>query len=203
MDDVREIFGDIDIYLFDQIQKGRFTPGMRVIDAGCGGGRNLIYLMRMGCDVFGIDQNPSAVERVIELAGALAPDLSNANFQTAPVEKMPFPDKHFDWVIRSAVLHFAESKDQFDQMVAEMWRVLKPGGKVFVRLASTIGIEGLVIPTANGRYNLPDGSERFLVDQEFLLTLTKELGATLVEPIKTTNVQNLRCMTTWVVSKSI
>ena len=203
MDDIREIFGDIDIYLFDQIQKGGFTPGMRVIDAGCGGGRNLVYLMRMGCDVFGIDQNSAAVERVVELAGTLAPDLSKANFQTAPVEKMPFPDEHFDWVVSSAVLHFAESKDQFDQMVAEMWRVLRPGGRLFVRLASTIGIEGLVVPTANGRYNLPDGSERFLVDQEFLLKLTEDLGATLVEPIKTTNVQNLRCMTTWVLSKSI
>ena len=201
MKNVREIFGDIDIYLFDQIQKGRFTPDMKILDAGCGGGRNLIYFMRMGCDVFAVDQNAEAIEQIKYLAEMLAPNLPFENFQTAPVEKMPFPDAHFDWVISNAVLHFAESKIQFDQMLTEMWRVLKPNGICFARLASSIGIENLIVPTENGRYNLPDGSERFLVGEDFLITATENLDAILLEPLKTTNVQNLRCMTTWVLCK--
>ncbi|MFT3743892.1 MAG: hypothetical protein QM785_06305 [Pyrinomonadaceae bacterium] len=48
MDDIRETFGGIDIYLFDQIQKGRFSPGMKILDAGCGGGRNIHWLLRNG-----------------------------------------------------------------------------------------------------------------------------------------------------------
>ena len=203
MQNIREIFGDIDIYLFDQIQKGRFAPRMKILDAGCGGGRNLTYFMRTGCNVFAVDHNAEAIAQIKYLAETLAPNLPPENFQTAPVEKMPFPDEHFDWVISNAVLHFAENKTQFEQMILEMWRVLKPNGIFFARLASSIGIGNLIIPTANGRYALPDGSERFLVNEDFLMSATENLNAMWLEPLKTTNVQNLRCMTTWVLYKNL
>jgi len=51
------------------------------------------------------------------------------------------------------------------------------------------------------RFLLPDGSERFLVDEPMLLQWTAELEGTLVDPIKTTVVQDSRCMTTWVMRK--
>ena len=86
-------------------------------------------------------------------------------------------------------------------MLREMWSVLKPGGLLFVRLASSIGIEERVERLEGRRHLLPDGSQRFLVDESFLLALTRELGGILADPLKTTNVQNLRCMTTWVVLK--
>jgi hypothetical protein len=106
-----------------------------------------------------------------------------------------------DAVISSAVLHFAADHAHFGRMVDEMWRVLRPGGLVFARLASSIGIESLVRPGENGRCRLPDGSERFLVDEAMLLARTEAMGGVLLDPIKTTNVQNLRAMTTWVVRK--
>ncbi len=198
---VSELFGNIDIYLFDQIQKGRFSREMSILDAGGGGGRNLIYFLRSGLNVFAVDQNPEAIEQIKYLSKILAPNLPPENFQVSAVEKMPFSDENFDCIISSAVLHFAENERQFNKMIAEMWRVLKPHGMLFVRLASSIGIENLIIPTENGRYLLPDGSERFLVDEEILINMTKNLSAELLEPLKTTNVQNLRCMTTWVLSK--
>ena len=201
MNKIKEIFGDIDIYLFDQIQKGRFTGEMKILDAGCGGGRNLIYFMRTGFDVFAVDHNPEAIEQIRYLAEIYEPNLPPENFQIAAVENMPFPDDHFDRVISNAVLHFAENKEHFDRMLHEMRRVLKPDGILFARLASSIGIEHLIVPTQNGRYDLPDGSERFLVNEELLMTATENFG-TLIEPIKTTNVQNLRCMTTWVLQNS-
>ena len=68
-------------------------------------------------------------------------------------------------------------------------------------LASTIGIEDTVTPLGPGRFRLGDGSERFLVDQAQLLDWTKRLGGRLLDPIKTTNVQNVRAMTTWVVER--
>lgn len=202
MIDVKEVFGDIDIYLFDQILKSRFAPAMKILDAGCGGGRNLIYFLRNNFRVFGIDQNEEAVQYVRHLAKTLAPESSPAAFQVAPVEKMPFADQTFDWVLSSAVLHFAADEAHFDSMLSEMWRVLKPSGILFARLASSIGIETRVKNIASRRYFLPDGSERFLVDEAMLIDLTEKLGATLIEPIKTTNVQNLRCMTTWIISKN-
>ncbi len=70
-----------------------------------------------------------------------------------------------------------------------------------MRLASDIGIENLVIDAGNRRYFLPDGSERFLVNEQMLLHYTNKLNGELYEPIKTTNVQNLRCMTTWCLKK--
>lgn len=201
MSSLRERFGDIDIYLFDQIQKGRFLPGMKILDAGCGGGRNIVWLMRNGFDVYAIDRDENAVEAVREMAENLAPALSQQNFQRASLESIPFSDESFDWVICNAVMHFAEDRGQFDRMLAEQWRVLKPGGVFFARLASSIGIEQLLVPTSNGRFLMPDGSERFVVDEQMLKDATASVSGRFLEPIKTTNVENLRCMTTWVLVK--
>ena len=57
--------------------------------------------------------------------------------------------------------------------------------------------------TAGRRFRLPDGSDRYLVDEALLMDLTEELGGKLADPLKTTVVQNQRCMTTWVVRKNV
>lgn len=201
MRNVSEYFGDIDIYLFDQILKNRLMPAMKILDAGCGGGRNLVYFLCNDFQIFGVDQNPDAVEYVRSLAREIAPQISPDNFQISKIEELSFPDKSFDVVISNAVLHFADDEEHFDQMLREMWRVLNFSGLLFVRLASTIGIENRVEKISERRYLLPDGSERFLVDEEMLIAATERLGGYFVEPIKTTNVQNLRCMTTWIICK--
>ena len=206
---LQELFGGIDIYLFDQLLKGRFVPGMRVLDAGCGAGRNLIYFLRSGYEVFGIDQSEDAIVRVRSLAAELAPHLAAENFRVEPVEQISFgrgdgkSADGFDVVISSAVLHFARDEEQWRAMVEEMWRVLKPGGIFFARLASTIGMERQVKLIEGRRYNLPDGSDRFLVDEAILRSATASLGGEFIEPIKTTIVESLRAMTTWVVRKKV
>ena len=198
---LQEWFGAIDIYLFDQLLKGRIVPGMRVLDAGCGPGRNLVYLLRSGFEVFGLDESSAAIEQTRRLAAALAPHLPQDNFRIEPVERMSFADAGFDVVLSSAVLHFASDEVQWMSMVKEMWRVLKPGGIFFARLASSISIEDQVRPIAGRRYHLPDGSQRFLVDEAMLLSVTTALGGEFIEPIKTTVVQNMRAMTTWCLKK--
>jgi SAM-dependent methyltransferase len=195
-------FGLIDIYLFDQLLRGRLKPGMRVVDAGCGEGRNLIYLLRSGYEVFGVDADDQAIESVRMLAASLAPRLPGANFRVEAVEHMSFPDGFADAVLSSAVLHFARDDRQFEAMVGDMWRVLKPAGLLFCRLASAIGMETRVRQTVGRRFLLPDGTERYLVDEALLVDLTERLGGTFVDPLKTTVVQNQRCMTTWVVRKA-
>lgn len=195
---LRDQFGQIDIYLFDQLLRGNITPQMRVVDAGCGSGRNLIYLLREGCEAFGIDQDAAGVARVRELAAALQPNLPAENFQVGAVEQMPFPDSLADVVICSAVLHFARDEKHFHAMLSELWRVLRPGGLLFCRLGSRIGMEFNELRP--GIYAV-GSSEWFLVDEAMLLGLTQQLGGTLADPLKTTIVQNHRCMTTWVVRK--
>ncbi len=194
-------FGQVDIYLFDQLLRERIRSGMRVLDAGCGHGRNVVYLLRHGFDVSAVDRSAQAVDRTAALAARLAPRLPASQFRTEPIESLSYPDASFDLVICSAVLHFAEDAEHFEAMVDELWRVLAPGGLLFARLASSIGIETRVVSLGDGRYHLPDGSDRYLVDEEQLVALTDRLGGTLVDPIKTTNVQGQRCMTTWVVQK--
>lgn len=201
MSDLRAQFGLIDIYLFDQLLRGRLRPPMRVVDAGCGSGRNLVYLLQSGYDVFAVDQDGAAVDAMQALAADLAPALPASNFRVEPIENMTFPDAFADVVLSNAVLHFARDDEQFDGMIRGMWRVLKPGGLLFARLASNIGMEGRVRRIAGRRHLLPDGSERYLADEALLLGLTGELRASLLDPIKTTIVQDQRCMTTWVVRK--
>lgn len=198
---LQEWFGGIDIYLFDQLLKGRFVAGMRVLDAGCGQGRNLVYFLRSGYEVFGVDESREAIAQTCRLASSLASHLPKDNFRVEAVERMSLADTSFDVVLSSAVLHFAHDEQQWEAMLKEMWRVLKPGGIFFARLASTIGIEDQVELIEGRRYHLPDGSERFLVDEAMLLRVTAELGGEFVEPIKTTVVQNLRAMTTWCLRK--
>jgi tellurite methyltransferase len=199
---LQQQFGQIDIYLFDQLLRGCIGPGMRVLDAGCGSGRNLIYFLHEGYDLFGVDSDPNAIEYTRRLAASLAPALPADHFRLEAIEEISFPDAFADVVLSSAVLHFARCDDHFDAMLRATWRVLKPGGLLFCRLASSIGMEHRVQRVAGRRFHLPDGSERYLVDQELLLRLTAELGGQLADPLKTTVVQDQRSMTTWVVRKN-
>jgi SAM-dependent methyltransferase len=198
---LQDQFGQIDIYLFDQLLRGRIAPGMRIFDAGCGSGRNLVYLLREGCEVFAVDADPQAIDSVRRLASTLAPALPQNNFRAEPLESNSFPDAFADVVLSSAVLHFARHDAHFLAMLRASWRVLKPGGLFFSRLASTIGMERLVQPVSGRRYRLPDGSDRYLVDESLLMQLTRDLRGEMLDPLKTTVVQNQRSMTTWVLRK--
>jgi tellurite methyltransferase len=194
-------FGEIDIYLFDQLVRGRFDRRRRVLDAGCGAGRNLPYFLARGFDIYAIDEDPGAVAAARTLAARIAPALPADQIRQGTLHALPWPDGRMDAVICSAVLHFARDRIHFERMVDEMWRVLASGGLFFARLASSIGIESEISDTV-GRVRLPDGSDRFVVDQQLLIDTTHNLRGRLVDPIKTTNVQNTRCMTTWVVEKN-
>jgi SAM-dependent methyltransferase len=183
-----QLFGQIDIYLFDQLLKDRIRSTDRVLDAGCGSGRNISYLMRMGCRVSAVDTSASAVAGVRELAQELETGLPAENFRVEAIENLSFPDASFDVVLSSAVLHFARDGSHFHAMVDQMWRVLRPGGLLFARLASSLGAPA-------------DGPYSYLVTPDQLEELTATLGGQLLDPIKTTLVHRSRSMTTWVVRK--
>jgi tellurite methyltransferase len=201
MTDLQAQFGNIDIYLFDQLLRGRITPDMTVLDAGCGGGRNLVYFLRNGYSVLGADADHSAITAVRRLARDLAPDTPPDAFRAESVESMSFNDAAADVVISSAVLHFARDESHFREMLRGTWRVLRPGGLFFCRLAGLAGQEHAARPLGRGRYALPDGSQRFLADEQLLLAATRSLGGELLDPLKTTIVHGQRSMTTWVVRR--
>ena len=203
MPTLREQFDQIDIYLFDQLLKGRISPGMRILDAGCGSGRNLVYLLREGYEVYAADSDAQAVDSVRCLARTFAPALPASNFRVEAVQEMSFDDACADAVISNTVLHLAQDDAQFEAMLLGSWRVLKPGGLFFCRVASLIGMESQFKRVQGRRFLAPDGAERYLVDEALLGSLTERLGAEMVEPLKTTVVQNQRSMTTWVLRKKL
>ena len=196
---LQDQFGQIDIYVFDQILRGNITSDMTVLDAGCGYGRNLVYLLREGCAIYGIDADPDGVNHVRQLSAILAPTLNPENFQVGLIERMPFKENLVDVVICNSVLHFARDERHFESMLSELWRVLRPGGLLFCRLGSRIGMEFDHI--GGNLFSIGDGSAWFLVDEAMLLDYTSQLDAVLVDPLKTTVVQDYRCMTTWVLRK--
>ncbi|NQW05002.1 MAG: class I SAM-dependent methyltransferase [Acidobacteria bacterium] len=199
MRDLAVEFGNIDIYVFDQLHKGRISQSDKVLDAGCGSGRNAYYLLTQGVDVFCVDVNADAVAGVRALAAGCGAAADDHHFRVGPLHALTFDDNMFDVVICSTVLHFAQDDAEFEAMVRELWRVLRPGGLFFARLASSIGIESRIRPISGRRATLQDGSDRYLVDEAQLVSLTATLGGQLLDPIKTTVVQDQRAMTTWVV----
>lgn len=195
---LQELIGNTDIYLLDQIMKGRYLEGHKILDAGCGGGRNLIWFLKNEMEIYGIDKD----EVAINYLKSQYVRLNKERFQVADITHIPFENNFFDHVISSAVLHFATSVFHFKEMMKEMIRVLKPGGSLFIRMTSNIGIENKITPIGNGVYHIPDGSTRFLLTPSLLNEIVQENNLSFVEPLKTVNVDNIRCMSTLVLTKN-
>jgi tellurite methyltransferase len=187
-----------DIYLIDQILKGRYNAGGKLLDAGCGGGRNISwFVMQPNFDIYAIDTDQKAIHHLLQTY----PSLKHDQLYCTPVQSLPFSDLFFDHIICSTVLHFSDNKEDFMQMFSELNRVLKPGGSLFIRSASDIGIEDKILPLGDGRFSLPDGTDRFLLSKALIEQLLNTFPLALAEPVKTTNVQDMRCMTTLVMVK--
>jgi ubiquinone/menaquinone biosynthesis C-methylase UbiE len=189
--------GNTDIYLLDQIMKQRYTPPATILDAGAGGGRNLHWFVQAGFAVYGTDRDPKAVEALRQNYPAVVAE----RFLVAPVESLPFPDAFFEHVISSAVLHFAENAGHFGQMFGEMCRVLKPGGSLFIRAATDVGLADKMITLGHGRFRMPDCSDRFLMTRSVLDAAVQQNGMRYLEPFKTVLVDELRSMAVVVVGK--
>lgn len=195
---LQSLVGNTDIYLLDQIMKGRYRQTDKILDAGCGAGRNLYWFLKEGIEIYGTDLNSVAIDE-LKFENPLCPA---DRFQSCPVEQLSFKNNFFDHVISSAVLHFATSVSQFHAMIAEMMRVLKPGGSLFIRMTSEIGIENKVKLIKDGVYLVPDGSTRFLLTRSLLADIVQQYPVSFAEPFKTVNVDNIRCMSTLVFLKN-
>lgn len=192
-----ELVGQTDIYLLDQIMKGRYKPHQKILDAGCGGGRNMKWFLQNDFEIYGVDSSHAAIIHLKQVNESLLP----LRLQVSGLEKLPFEENCFDHVICSAVMHFAVDVAHFKQMLAEMLRVLFQTGSLFIRMASDIGIEDKVKLISNGNYQIPDGSLRFLLTRSLLAECMKEFNLQFLEPLKTTNVNDLRSMSTLLLQK--
>lgn len=192
----------MDIYLLDQLLKGRFSRDIKILDAGCGEGRNTVYFLKEGYQIFGLDQNPVAIQMARIQAQTIQQDYDIHRFQEALVEDMPFHKGAFHAIISSAVLHFAENTTHFHQMMDEMMRTLKPDGLFFLRM--TTGFGGILAESASkgdGVYLLPDGSERFLLTDRLLGEIQEKHHLQNLEAPKSVLVHGQRAMGVFVMRK--
>lgn len=194
---LKDSIDGIDIYILDQLLKERYQFGAKILDAGCGRGRNLKWFYNADFEIYGVDTNESNIEYCQEIYSK-----QRGNFIKSSVEETPFNATYFDHVICNAVLHFAKDKTHFNNMFTELLRILKPEGSLFIRIASNFGIEDQVKEIGNGVYKLPDGSTRFLLTQHMLDELLKTNTVSLLENVKTTIVHNKRSMTTLVFKRN-
>ncbi len=193
---LQTLVGNTDIYLIDQILKGRYKSGDLILDAGCGEGRNLHWFIKNGCQVYGVDQNEIAIDYIKNAN----PEISKIRFSVSTVENLKFSDNFFDHIISSAVLHFAKDHLHFKRMFKEMLRVLKPGGTLFIRMTTTHGMED-IIENKSGVYALPDGTDRYLLTLKMLKELSEKWKFSLVEPFKTVLINKERSMCVLVLQK--
>lgn len=190
---IADLLGKTDIYIIDQIMKDRYTTGQKILDAGCAEGRNLRWFYLNNFDIYGIDTDS---ER-LETAKQQYPKLAH-NFTTGSIEKLPYEEATFHHVICSAVLHFAQSEKHFFTMFTELIRVLKPVGTLFIRVASNIGLDGNT-PYLKESHTNREGT--FFITREIIASLLTDFSVELLDPVKTTNVQDKRAMTTLVFQK--
>lgn len=100
--------------------------GLRVLDAGCGGGRYTRLLAEAGVEVVGTDHSEA-----VEKARTLCDGLPNATFLQADLKNLPFPDGSFDFVFSIGVMHHdADTRAVFDAVA----RMVRPGGRYSVWL---------------------------------------------------------------------
>ncbi|MDX2361266.1 MAG: class I SAM-dependent methyltransferase [Crocinitomicaceae bacterium] len=186
---------NVDIYLLDQYLKGNLNSSKRVLDAGFGKGRNLRFCFEQEMETIGIDPNEGYVQLLHNEFPKKKDEIIHSSIEDFA------DDKGFDFIICNAVLHFAKNHAHFDQLFEKLTSLLRKDGILFIRMTSDIGIERLLSNGIDGVYKIPDGSPRYLITRNRIATMEQESSCRLIEPIKTVNVQDVRCMTTLVLQK--
>lgn len=191
--ETQAILGKVDIYLIDQILKNRYAIDHSILDAGCGDGRNLKWFYANKYTIFGIDADQERLNNAKSIYTQYAD-----NFQLGNLDALPYGENEFNHIICSAVLHFAQSEKHFFMMFSELIRVLKPKGSLLIRTASNIGLDG------NAPYlkeSLTNREGTFFMTRAHIKKIVTHYNIELIEPVKTTNVEDKRAMTTLVLQK--
>ena len=203
-DDLRREFGDIDIYLFDQLHRGRIRDGMSILDAGCGGGRNLVYSCAEASTCSARMQTTRRSARVRQLAISAR----------ARAAGRPFPRRasRTHVVFRRDVRRRHQQRGHaFRARRAALARdarrdVARPeAGRTVLRASrddDRTRVAGQARWPADAT-SCPTATSAFSSMRTFIMLATRTVGGELLDPLKTSVVQNTRSMMTWVMRKAV
>ena len=193
--DIAALLKNIDLYLLDQLLKGRITKESKILDAGCGTGRNSRFFIENGYQIKGFDPNEESIV-------ALQKEYPSykGKYVVSDIESFKGRDG-YDFVICNAVLHFAESHRHFRTMIDGLSSCLNPTGVLFIRMTSEFAVPKPYEVNKDGRSELPDGTERYLLSKKELSGAMARNRLYFVEPLKTINVNDERSMSTIVLTK--
>ena len=197
---IKEI-GNMDIYLLDQLMKGRIDLSTKILDAGCGTGRNCEFFIRNNFDIFGLDINEQAIQNAKEQIVLWNAHFDLERFFIGNLIEIPFPDNEFGFIISSAVLHFSKDRVHFTKLFEELVRVLNPGGILFIRMTTKHTLAHLSQHMQDDVYLIPDGTTRYLLDLDYLKALMTKNKLSFVDPFKTVNVEDVRTMAVVILRK--
>ncbi len=175
--EINNYFGDMDIFLMDLILKGKIPEKGKVLDAGCGEGRNGIYFINNQYSYTGVDTDRSKVSLIEFLSGG-----TESSFFVEDIKTFAERKETFDFIVCSRVLHFAESVDHFYEMWNDLISMLNPRAIIYISMDSVIDTD-IGEAKDNGRFLFPDGEVRFAITKEIYKDIKK--GFEEIESLKT------------------
>jgi len=190
----------LDPFLCDQILKNNINKSQIVLDAGCGKGDHLFYFLKNEFDIYAIDGDASAIQQLsqtFQIEGVTIED----RLHMQHIENMTFSSRFFDVVYCLDVLHLAQDQAHLEKMLNELWRVLKYGGMLFIKMYSIIGLADQVKNRGGGRYQFHHGLEFFNMNESFFNHWMDQHHAVCVEPVKTIITGKFAASTYYVLSK--
>ena len=155
----------------------------RLLEIGCGQGRNIIPFLNLEKDIYGIDMDEKNVALCKLIATSLGRDPSF--FSKANARMLPFENDFFDAIINCRVMHFAKNGHDFKQQWKEQFRVLKKGGFLYVCTDTSINNEEIVQSTDGERSWFNDQSKRILLTEQLFDLVNLHNNFKLLEPLKT------------------
>jgi len=130
----KQPIADEDVYKTKlRVARGYLQPDMEILEFGCGTGGTAIAHAAFAKHIQAIDFS----ERMLEIARtkADAEDIANVTFEKADITSLSVPDETYDAVLGLSILHLLKNKDE---VIAKVFRMLKPGG-VFVTSTTCLG----------------------------------------------------------------
>ncbi|MEM6735448.1 MAG: methyltransferase domain-containing protein [Bacteroidota bacterium] len=184
--DINNYFGDMDLFLIDAILKGKIPQEGKVLDIGCGEGRNGIFFINEEYEYLGIDQNASRISLIDYLSKSSKTAI--ARFQVGRMQEIDLSEE-FDVIICSRILHFAENEQDFQLIWRNIVQHLNTQGVLYFSMDSAmIGQE--VKAKGNGKYEFQDGHISYALNPSLYEYMLK--GFSELEYLKTVIYNNKR-----------